>query len=50
MIWGSVVEGDLVSFAELLEVFAGELSTVVQDDTAWRPVVCHVLPQFVNDV
>ncbi len=45
-----VVQGDVVTFAELLELLAGELSSVVQDDALRGPVVRHVLGHVFNDV
>lgn len=50
VIWGGVVEGDLVSSAELLELTAGKLCCIVQHYTTWSPVISHVLQQMFKDV
>ncbi len=45
-----VVGCDGVTCAEVSEVFAGELASVVHHDVARRTVVCHILPHVFNDV
>ncbi len=47
---GGVASRDVMSCAEVLEVFAGELASVVHDNVAGSAVVCHVLPHVFNDV
>ncbi len=39
-----------VTCAEVSEVFAGELASVVHHNIARGPVVCHILPHVFNDV
>ncbi len=39
-----------VSCAEVLEVFAGKLASVVHNSVAGRAVVCHILPHVLYNV
>ncbi len=41
---------DSMACTEVLEVFAGELASVVHHNTARGPVVCHILPHVFYDV
>ncbi len=50
MVRGGVARRDGVQCAEVLEVFAGELASVVHDDVAMSAVVCHVLPHVFYNV
>ncbi len=50
MVRGGVASRDVVLCAEVLEVVAGELASVVHDDVAGSAVVCHVLPHVFNNV
>ncbi len=45
-----VTGGDGVTCAEVSEVFAGELASVVHHEVARRTVVRHILPHVFNDV
>ncbi len=50
MVGSGVEQLDVLLVADLLELSAGELLSVVQHDAARGPVVCHILPKCLCDM